>query len=81
MNVYNSSRSLQNLKVSLEEAIFPEKLTIEKVIPVLKRDDKETVESYRPMFILPVISKVLERNMYNRLYESISFPKITFVFK
>ena len=48
-------------KASLEEAVFPEKLKIAKVISVFKKSDKEN--------ILPVFSKVLERIMYNRLYE------------
>ena len=56
-------------KASLEEAVFLEKLKIAKVIPVFKKDDKENVENYRPIFILPVFSKVLERIMYNCLYE------------
>ena len=54
-------------KASLEEAVFPEKLKIAKVIPVFKKGDKENVENYRPISILPVFSKVLERIMYNRL--------------
>ena len=56
-------------KASLEEAVFPEKLKIAKVIPVFKKGDKENIENYRPISILPVFSKVLERIMYNRLYE------------
>ena len=45
------------------------KLKIAKVIPAFKKGDKENVENYRPISILPVFSKVLERIMYNRLYE------------
>ena len=48
---------------------FPEKLKIAKVIPVFKKGEKENVENYRPIFIRPVFSKVLERIMYNLLYE------------
>ena len=59
MDVYDS------IKASLEEAVFPQKLKIAKVIP----GHKENVENYRIISILPVFSKVLERIMYNRLYE------------
>ena len=48
---------------------FPEKLKIAKVIPVFKKGEKENVENYRPIFIRPFFSKVLERIMYNLLYE------------
>ena len=51
-------------KASLEEAVFPEKLKIAKVIPVFKKGDKENIENYRPISILPVFSKALERIMY-----------------
>ena len=56
-------------KASLEEAVLPKKLKIEKVIPVLKKGDQENVENYRPIYILPVFSKVLECIVYSRLYE------------
>ena len=36
-------------KAYLEEAVFPEKLKIAKVIPVFKEGDKENVENYRPI--------------------------------
>ena len=71
MDVYDSIKVIlfKIFKASLEEAVFPEKLKIAKVIPVFKKGDKENIENYRPISILPVFSKVLERIMYNRLYE------------
>ena len=61
--------SLNTFKASLEEAVFPEKLKVPKVISIFKKSEIEKVENYRPISILPVFSKVLERIMYNRLYE------------
>ena len=71
MDVYDSIKVIlfKIFKASLEEAVFPEKLKIAKVIPVFKKGDKENIENYQPISILPVFSKVLERIMYNRLYE------------
>ena len=71
IDVYDSMKVilLKNFKVSLEEAAFPEKLKIAKVIPVFKKGDKENVENYQLISILSVFSKVLERIVYNRLYE------------
>ena len=71
MDVYDSIKVIlfKIFKASLEEAVFPEKLKIAKVIPVFKKGDKENIENYRPISILPVFSKALERIMYNRLYE------------
>ena len=42
---------------------------VAKVIPIYKTDESSLVSNYRPVSILPSIFKVLERLMYNRLYE------------
>jgi hypothetical protein len=42
-------------------------LKIAKISPIFKGEDKELVMNYRPISVLPVLSKVLERLMYNRL--------------
>ena len=65
--------SLKNIlfhvfNVSIEQGIFPDSLKIAKVIPIFKFSDKDNVSNYRPISILPVFSKVLERIMYNRVY-------------
>ena len=61
MDVYNSIKVIlfKIFKASLEEAVFPEKIKTAEVIPVFKKGDKENVENYRPISILPVFSKVL----------------------
>ena len=65
--------SLKNIlfhvfKVSIQQGIFPDSLKIAKVTPIFKSGDKDNVSNYRPISILPVFSKVLERIMYNRVY-------------
>ena len=71
MNVYDSIKVIlfKISKASLEEAVFREKLKITKVIPVFKKGDKENIENYRAISILPVFSKVPELIMYNRFYK------------
>ena len=48
--------------------IVPTKLKIAKVIPLYKTKDPALFCNYRPISLLPVFSKILERLMYNRLY-------------
>ena len=65
--------SLKNIlfhvcKVSIQQGIFSDSLKIAKVTPIFKSGDKDNVTNYRPISILPVFSKVLERIMYNRVY-------------
>ena len=55
-------------KVSIKQAIFPDSLKIVKVTPIFKSGAKDNASNYHPISILPVFSKVLERIMYNRVY-------------
>ena len=40
-----------------------------KIIPIYKSEDRKKCENYRPISILPVISKVFESEIFNQLYE------------
>ena len=54
---------------SLCTGIFPDRLKISRVIPLYKKDDPHLVDNYRPISILPAISKVFERIVFNQLYD------------
>jgi exonuclease III len=57
-NIYN---------LSLVTGTFPDKLKIAKVIPVHKKGDTRDINNYRPIALLSVFSKLLEKLIYNRL--------------
>ena len=48
--------------------IVPSKLKIANVIPLYKTRDPALFSNYRPISLLKFFSKILERLMYNRLY-------------
>ena len=55
------------LNESLKQGIVPDQLKIAKVIPLFKSGDKNSVNNYRPISILPAFSKLLEKIVNVRL--------------
>jgi len=47
--------------------IFPNKLKLADVTPVFKKKDKNSVENYRPVSVLPTVSKIFERIMQKQI--------------
>ena len=39
-----------------------------KVFPLYKKDDRTDAQNYRPISVLPAISKICERVVYDQLY-------------
>ena len=60
----------------LETGIFPDALKISKTIPVYKKGDINSLSNYRPISLLPTLSKVFERVIYNQLYNYFVFNNL-----
>lgn len=52
---------------SFRSATFPESLKLADVTPIFKKGDKFLKENYRPVSILPCLSKVFERVIFSQL--------------
>ena len=53
---------------SLNKGKIPREWKSADVTPIHKKDSKEAAENYRPISLLPIVSKVLERCASNRFY-------------
>ena len=53
---------------SLSEGTFPDQMKIAEVIPLYKGKDMDLMINYRPISLLIMLSKLLEKIMYTRLY-------------
>ena len=51
------------------DATFPSESENADVIPVFKKKDRNNVENYRPVSILPNFSKIYERCLYDQMYK------------
>ena len=47
---------------------LPEDLKSARVIPLFKQSDRDDVNNYRPISVIPVVVKVFERIVYEQLY-------------
>ena len=62
------SKYIQNFyNNSISECIFPDPMKMADITPVYKKEDKTDKKNYRPVSILPSISKIFERIMYEEI--------------
>ena len=57
---------------SLEQGTVPQDWKLANVVPVYKKCDKEHTENYRPISLLPIISKVFERSIFMNIRRQFS---------
>ena len=55
------------INLSITSRIFPTSWKRSKVIPLHKKDDLLNPKNYRPVAILPILSKILERVVFNQM--------------
>ena len=51
----------------LKKGIFPDNLKLADITPIFKKEDSLNKENYRPVSILPHLSKVFERILYKEI--------------
>ena len=54
---------------AFNENKFPDTLKLSGIVPVFKKLDPTDKTNFRPVSVLPLLSKVFEKNMYDQLYE------------
>ena len=64
----NFQKILANVvNASFEQGKFPQPLKIAKIVPIHKGGSKTDVANYRPISLLPTISKIYEKTMHIRI--------------
>ena len=67
--------------LSFNTGLFPMELKIAKIVPIFKSGEECIFTNYRPVSVLPVFSKIMERLMYDRLISYIIQHKILFAYQ
>ena len=67
------------VNVSQKSGVFPDKGKTARVIPVYKnKGSKNAFDNYRPISLLPVFSKIIEKLIYDKLFEFLVRYQILF---
>ena len=61
----------------LHRGIFPDTWERANVVPIHKKNEKNLKENYRPISLLPIFGKILEKLIYESLYSHVE--KINFL--
>ena len=54
--------------LSIKTGIYSDEWKIASVIPIYKSEDKRKCENYRPISILPMVSKIFEGEVFSQIY-------------
>ena len=62
----------------MEFGVFPEILKNGVITPVFKKGDSRHLDNYRPVSMLPILGKILEKIIYNRLYSFLTSMNVIY---
>ena len=59
---------LKMIYISIKAGHFPDNLKLAKLQPIHKGGDKDDPSNYRPISVLPVVSKIIEKHVTKHLF-------------
>ena len=69
--------SLTNIfNFSVTTKVFPDDLKVGKVAPAYKSGDRDNLNNYRPISVLPTVARVFEKILYGQVYEYFTVNKL-----
>lgn len=67
--------------LSIETGVVPTCLKIAKVVPIYKKGDHSHITNYRPISLIPTVIKILEKLIYNRVYNYLDKHEILYKYQ
>ena len=71
----------QLCKLSIKLNSFPRNCKIAKIKPLFKKDCKTDPQNYRPILLLPLLSKIIKRIVHDQTEEFLSKNKLLYRFQ
>ena len=62
---------------SLMTGTFPEKFKVAKIMPLLKKPNIYQIDNFRPISLLPCMSKIVEKCVFNQLNDYFAKKQVT----
>ena len=66
---------------SIYTGIFPDSWKTARVAPIFKNGERDGRSNYRPISILPVLSRLFEKLVYDQLYNHLDKNKLLYTFQ
>ena len=63
---------------TLTEGSVPDSMKLAKIVPIYKAADKQSFTNYRPISLLPSLSKILEKVVHKRLFHFLAVNDVLF---
>ena len=60
----------------IDASVFPSDFKMARVAPIFKSDDRDDLNNYRPISVLPTVARVFERLIYEQLYKYFAENKL-----
>ena len=69
------------INLSIIQGVVPDDLKTARVVPIYKKNDKTDVGNYRPVSILSIISKIMEKAIYDQLEQHLVKKQLLYDFQ
>ena len=66
-------------KNSLKLSYYPDIWKKSNIIPAHKKNDKQLLNNYQPISLLPIFGKIFEKLIFNRIYDFLIFSFFRYV--
>ena len=69
------------INLSIKELTFQEECTIAKLKPIFKKGARTDPRNYRPISLLPLVSKIIEKSIHFQIEDFLNKKKLIYMYQ